>query len=446
MARTMHNPALRRTAHSRVPRTEALGGRNRFGLGQIELLLGVVAVLAIAATVLAGTVGAAIFLVAATALIGIRPAQSVRDLARFAPLLLLPLLAMVSTIWSDAPERTLRAGIQLMVTIIAAIIVCRRVSGTTLIAVLFAAYATMCVASLVKLPASLSTGAPLRGLFDSKNQFAFVAHLLFALGLAVVVDRRQNPLLRVGALGAIPLSVLLVVLAQSAGAKTSMGVTLVTFPAFLMLGRVNLSLRIVIVAATVLALALALVFLPDILAAWTDFQVHVLKKDATLTGRTYLWDFAARLSAERPWLGHGYYAFWRVGNIDAEGLWRWGGITAKSGFNFHNTFVEMEVDLGWVGVTVFTITCLGIAMAGLIRQFTNATVPVAFLLSLLTVLYIRSYAESTLIGPFNVLTFLWVAVAVYACSGVDGRQIKAAVSQRYASRIVRRTLPLPRSV
>ncbi|MGU3390546.1 O-antigen ligase family protein [Sphingomonas sp. M1A8_2b] len=417
----MQRGAPRRTAPAEVARTPALGHRPRFALAQIEVVLGIVAVLAMAGTLLAGTAGAAIFLVSAIALMALNPARSARDLARFAPLLVFPLLAMISTIWSDAPERTLRAAIQLMLTVMTAIIVCRRVSGPTLIAVLFAAYAAMCLASLVELPAAISRRVPMTGLFDSKNQFAFVAHLLFALGLAVLADRRQNALLRIGALATIPLSLVLVALAQSAGAGTSVAVTLVTFPAVLVLGRVRPSLRIAIVVGMVLMVVLALAFLPDILAAWTDFQVHVLKKDATLTGRTYLWDFAARITAERPLLGHGYYAFWRVGNIDAEGLWRWGGIANRSGFNFHNIFVEMKVDLGWVGAILFLITCAGIAAAGLVRQLTKATVPVAFLLSLLIVLYIRSYAESTLIGPFNMLTFLWVAAGVYACSGLGDR-------------------------
>lgn len=423
MARTMHNLARvapRRSGPAAEPRSQALGRTNRFGMAQAETVLGVVAVLAIAATVLAGTMGAAIFLAATFALIGIRPAQSARDLARFAPLLLLPLLAMISTIWSDAPERTLRAGIQLMITIMAAIIVCRRVSGTTLIAVLFAAYTAMCLASLATLPASIASGTPMIGLFDSKNQFAFVSHLLFAVSLAVIVDRRQHMLLRIGAVAAVPLSILLVVLAQSAGATTSIAVTLLTFPAFLLLGRVAMSIRIAMLVATLIALVLVLAFLPDILSAWTDFQVHVLKKDATLTGRTYLWDFAARLGAERPLLGHGYYAFWRIGNIDAEGLWRWADIRNRSGFNFHNMFVEMRVDLGWIGAGLFVATSVAIAVASLIRQFTRGDVAVSFLLAMLVVLYIRSYTESTLIGPFNMLTFLWIATAIYACSGIRG--------------------------
>ncbi|MEG3174733.1 O-antigen ligase family protein [Sphingomonas sp. RB3P16] len=433
----MTDSVLRRTSPLGAPRGQLPGRTAQVRLGQLEVMLGVVAVLAVAVTLVAGTIGAAIFLVATVALIGVRPAASARDLARFAPLLALPLLAMVSTIWSDAPERTLRAGIQLMVTIMAAIIVCRRVPSTTLIAVLLAATLAMCLGSLAKLPAALSSGHPLVGLFGSKNELALVAHLQFALDLAIIFDRRQHPLLRIGALLAVPLAVLLVILAQSAGVKTSLIVTLLTFPAFLLIGRVSPALRIVIIVLTAVALALALVFMSDILAAWTDYQVNVLKKDTTLTGRTYLWDFAARLVAERPLLGHGYYAFWRVGNVDAEGLWRWGGIASRSGFNFHNELVEMKVDLGWVGAIVFLVTSAGIAAATLLRQFTKGDVIIAALMSLLTVLYIRSLAESSLIGPFNIMTFLWIGAAVYARTESKPLRDKSSIPQTHQGRAAR---------
>jgi hypothetical protein len=185
-------------------------------------------------------------------------------------------------------------------------------------------------------------------------------------------------------------------------------------PLLLAFGRVNISLHIGLLLAILAIIAVVLILLPDALAAWADFRQNVLKKDATLTGRTYLWEFAARLNEERPFLGRGYYAFWREGNLDAEGLWRWGGITGRHGFNFHNAFIEMQVDLGWVGEAVLIATCIGVAAFSLFRQLMRPYIPTAFLLSLLVVVYVRSYAETGLIAPFSLLSFLWIATAVYS--------------------------------
>jgi exopolysaccharide production protein ExoQ len=373
------------------------------------------ALLSLVATAAFGALGAAAFLAAAAALIMLAPQAAGRDLIRFWPLLLLPILALLSTIWSDAPARSLRAALQLFMTFAAAIIICRRVGPSSIILVLFLGFFVLCLLMLPNVPYALSRRMPLySSLLGSKNQVGFAAHMLISLALTVAVDLRQSIIARLSALPAILLGLLVLVLAQSAGALTSLAITLITFPAFTLFGRVNMSLRIVILFLALVAAGLALIFLPDLQAAWADFRVNVLKKDATLTGRTYLWDFAARLNAERPWLGRGYYAFWRHGNIDAEGLWRWGGIASRSGFNFHNAYLEMQVDLGWIGAGLFIATCAAVAAAGFIGQLVRPSVPSAFLLSFLIVLYLRGYAESVLIAPFSLLTLLWIASAVYA--------------------------------
>lgn len=219
----------------------------------------------------------------------------------------------------------------------------------------------------------------------------------------------------------------------------------VTFPIFVVFGRLSMPMRIAALALALIFVALALIFMPDLQAAWADFRVNVLKKDATLTGRTYLWDVAAKLNAERPWLGRGYYAFWRQGNIDAEGLWRWGGIGTRSGFNFHNAYVEMQVDLGWVGQALFIGVCAGIALTGFARQLIRPSVPMAFLLSLLIVIYVRSYAESGLIAPFSFLTLLWIATALY---GFDRAHPDNATTElaRSTTRTAPRTVREPRRV
>src|SRR5207244_2815073 len=87
----------------------------------------------------------------------------------------------------------------------------------------------------------------------------------------------------------------------------------------------------------------------------------------TLTGRSYLWYRAADFIRERPLLGHGFEAFWVQGNIDAEGLWQYGKITTRGGFNFHNTVIELLVHFGWIGA-LLTLAVFAIAACALIRR------------------------------------------------------------------------------
>ena len=382
---------------------------------KIHEWVGGIALFALVITPVVGTLAAAGFVAALLVLIAVRPFEALRDLGSFGLLLVLPVLAMVSALWSPAPQMTLRAAIQVLVTMAGAILVARRTPGHSMMLWLFSGYLVTCLLLLPSVPASLTSGQALYSAYlGSKNQVGFAGHMLFAIGLAVAGDRDQRVIARLLALAALPLGYFIVRASQSGGAFTSLVITLLTFPPLLLLARVRPALRNICLAAGALALVVALVFLPAIEGAVADFRVNVLKKDATLTGRTHLWDVASQISAKNPWLGEGFAAFWRQGNLDAEGLWRWGGIANRGGFNFHSAFVEIRVDLGWVGLGLLIAMCVGIASVSLIRLATRPTVPVAFFLSLITVLYARSFTETGLIAPFSVLTFIWIAAAVYA--------------------------------
>lgn len=384
------------------------------GLRIFELACCFAALASLVASPVVGTAAAAVFLGSVAVLAFLRPTQTLREVWLFLPLLALPLLAMISTIWSDAPERTLRAALQMMLTMAASILICRRVSNDTLILMVFVAMGGVCALALPSIPRVLADGRPLLGPYASKNAMAYAAHLLVALALAIVCTPRRSIWWRLAAGATIPMGLGLMYLAESAGAMLALAITLATFPALLLIGRMNSIGRVVTITVAVGSTALALAFLPDLEAAAADFRQNVLHKDATLTGRSYLWDFADRLSQERPLLGHGYYAFWREGNLDAEGLWRYAGIASRTGFNFHNTFVEMRVDLGWVGTAVLTLTCAAIASLGLVRQFTQPSVGLAFLLALTSCELIRATAETSLFGPFSYYSLLLIATAVYA--------------------------------
>jgi len=384
------------------------------GIRGLELACCFVALASLVASPFVGTLAATAFLISAGSLSVLRPAQSVRDLLRFLPFLALPLLAMASTLWSDAPERTLRAALQMMLTMMAAILICRRVSNETLIVMLFVAMAGACLLALPSVPTVLARHFPLVGPYGSKNAMAYAAHLLVALALAVLCEPKRAVWWRLAAFATIPVALGLMYLAQSAGALLALVITATVFPALLLFGRMPPMGRVVIIVLVIVTIAIALAFIPDLDAAAADFRVNILKKDATLTGRSYLWEFANRLASARPMLGYGYYAFWREGNIDAEGLWRYAGIASRTGFNFHNTFVEMRVDLGWVGTITLAATCAAIVGLALTRQFTKPSVGLAFLLALTISELVRALAETSLFGPFSYYTLLLLATAVYA--------------------------------
>ena len=378
-------------------------------------LLASAGTLALVCIVLIGPIGVLAFIGSTGLLVLQQPQRNLGQVLRFAPFLLIPILAMVSAQWSPAPASTMRSGLQLLLTFVAVIVIARNVRPERMILVMLIGFAIICLTALPNVPASLARGIPLSTqTLGSKNQVAFSGFMLATLSLALMIDPAQPRLARLLAIPAVPLALVLIVLAQSGGGSGSLIIAAIVFFALAALRWLNIGGRVAVLIFALGVLGIAIAFLPDIEAAVSAFRSGTLNKDATLTGRTYLWEFADRLSAERPWLGLGYGAFWRQGNIDAEGLWRWAGIPNRSGFNFHNSFVGMRVELGRIGEGLLYLTCAVIAIAGMVRQFMRPTVAMACLLSLLVAAYVRSYVEEGLVAAFSPVTFTWLAAMVYA--------------------------------
>lgn len=403
-----------------VPRQSAVAARadaylstpGRLSISRETIASG--ALLALISVTLFGPLGVVAFIVATGVLLATRPLDSLRDIGRNAPLLALPLLAMLSTLWSSSPPLSMRAGLQLLLTFVAVIVVCRNLRLERMILLLFVGFTAISLTTLPGIPRSIASGMPLwSASLGSKNQVGFAGYMMTSLALAVMFDRRQPWVPRVIALPAVPLGGVIVYLSQSGGSTTSMIVTLLVFPPLALLGLFKLHARIALAAIAVALVGIAVVFQADIVAAIDSFRTSVLNKDATLTGRTYLWDFAERVIAQHPVLGTGYGAFWRQGNVDAEGLWRWAGIGNRMGFNFHNALVGMRVDLGMAGAVLLLATAGAIAVAATLRQLFQPTVAMAGMLGILAVTYIRSYVEEGLVAPFSLVTLMWLAVGLY---------------------------------
>ena len=89
-----------------------------------------------------------------------------------------------------------------------------------------------------------------------------------------------------------------------------------------------------------------------------DFILGIFGKDSTLTGRTYLWEQGWNAAQKSPILGVGYAAYWVQGFAEAERLWNEFYITTRTGFHFHNTYIEALVELGFVGVALISLIML----------------------------------------------------------------------------------------
>jgi len=273
-----------------------------------------------------------------------------------------PLLTIASTLWSEVPDVSLRYSTQFAFTAVAGLLIGAAISPRGLVGALYVANLIVVVGSIATPRYGMSEeGVVLIGLTGSKNQIAAVAQIALSSALAVLIDKEQPTWLRRSTPLAAAASIMLLIQAHSAtGTVVAIGETMV-FGALVLLRPLRPRTRLGLILAALLVMTPLFMVRNTLAAQVQQTSLSLLNKDATLTGRTYLWAQADRLIALRPVLGHGYRAVWLGKSMTTIGLLRWTGLPDGRGFHFHHTYREVTVDTGRVGVSLFI---LSIALIG----------------------------------------------------------------------------------
>ena len=154
-----------------------------------------------------------------------------------------------------------------------------------------------------------------------------------------------------------------------------------------------------------------------------DLLLAAFGKDSTLTGRTYLWSQGWAAAAQAPFFGVGYQAYWVQGFSEAERLWEEFYIGSRSGFHFHNTFIEVAVELGLFGVALITAVMLRTFAGHLRRVIGDARNETSFVLfGLVAMFLVRAFVEVDVINPYVVGSFLLFYSAGRLASARPARQ------------------------
>ncbi|MDB5445778.1 MAG: Lipid core - O-antigen ligase-like protein [Phenylobacterium sp.] len=384
------------------------------------------------------TMGAAVIAGLTPLYLFVRRKQLPKVLAPRLFLLAFPALAVCSVVWSDAPKDTLRYALELCITIVAALLLSSARDQQAVlrgIALAFMIYVADAVAVGGRVAVGL-TGDAFSGLTDSKNLMADIASTgLIVSGAVIMMSLRERKWLWVAlfAVG-ILMEAYCVMAARSAGALLGLALGLTPLLVLTPLVGGPKVLRAWLTSTVALVLLVIGLNFSTIAQAMMNLGASLFDKDPTLTGRTYLWYRAADLIREKPVLGRGYFSFWLQGNIDAEGLWRYGGIVERSGFNFHNTLVDLLVTVGWLGAAVLIAT-VAIGAVALVRRFINRpSLPMVFWIAILLYELSRTPIETLGIQPFYFSTTL-----VFAALGAAFGRLPAA---RAAHRPLRSAIPV----
>jgi exopolysaccharide production protein ExoQ len=314
----------------------------------------------------------------------------------------------VSAFWAPAFGISLRTAIQYLTHVICALIAMRTVSVRTLTRGGVVGVALVLVYSILfgtYTFDSIDGSFGFVGAFSSKNQLGFYASLgiLFSYATVMVFGARRLWLAASGVTGL--LSAYCLMAAQSATSViTTVGIVAICMgmQAFMFFSPKNR--RGIFAAALILGVAAAVA---AVQSGGLDAILGLFGKDSTLTGRTYLWQNGIAAAARNPMLGIGYQSFWVVGFPDAERLWDDFGITGRSGFHFHNTYIETTVETGFIGLFLLVGILLTTFIGHLKRLLTFGYTPDSLLLfGVACLLVVRSFVEIDILNPYHAGSFL----------------------------------------
>jgi O-antigen ligase len=133
---------------------------------------------------------------------------------------------------------------------------------------------------------------------------------------------------------------------------------------------------------------------------------------SSLTGRLPLWQDLSEHISRKPWKGHGYRAFWtprHIYEIAVSQEW----VISEA----HSSFMDVTLQLGLLGCTLFTITKIcTLSFAAITFRFTKQP-EYMFLFGGVFFCFVRSFTESGLGGPNAPSAFLFLALAAHSWNG-----------------------------
>jgi O-antigen ligase len=345
-----------------------------------------------------------------------RARETVRVFGRERWLLLLCALAAMSVLWSVAPEMTFRRTAALLGTTAFGLYLASRYTVSDLLRLVgwvLGAAAVLSVAAVVVAPAyGISDDGAWRGIFVHKNA---LGRAMALATVALLFRLRQRGLLNRLLTG----STLVLAVVTLFGSHSVAGVLTAVVVAVLVPIWALFRLRSVLAIAATLFALVAMTIAAVWVALSPELAVATVGKDTSLTGRAGLWALAIEAIGSRPWLGHGYSAFWL--GWDGESAPIWSALSWRPP-HAHNGVLDLALELGLVGVVLFVAGFLSVAWraAGVVRRTTTAygVWPITYVVFML----VSNLVESTMLVRNSIFWALYIVTCTWLAQprGEDG--------------------------
>ena len=317
---------------------------------------------------------------------------------------LLPVLTIISFLWSDFPDESLRKGIVVIQTSYFGLYFASRFTIKQQLHLLAWTFGIVAILSLLfgiafsgaSIEAGANAGA-FRGPFTQKNLLARVA----VLGAIVfLINALNEPKYKFFLWAGFALNLLLVLASTSKTALLLLLMVFILLPLYKAL-RWKSTITIPLVVAIVV-ISGSLVTL--VLSNW-ELSLNAIGRDATLSGRVGLWEGAIEKIIARPWVGYGYQAFWREDG-GAFDIWLSEGYKPP---HAHNGFINVPLDLGLIGLSIFLAIIAINYVRSIIFLRSDKTVVGLWPIYYITFFFMYNHSENTIIEHNSIFWILLVS-------------------------------------
>jgi exopolysaccharide production protein ExoQ len=345
--------------------------------------------------------------------------------AFFQPRLLVLLLSLtlISTLWSEAPSTTFRRSVALFCTSFFGLYFAMRYDNREKMKLLSRVCWIAVIGSLIFGTFGLGHSVDnlegsWYGLYVQRNGLGRM--MVFSLIVFLVVGRvepHRKPLMWFGMVVAF----ILMLLSQSQTAIVSAW-CLLGF-AFACAPNLRRSVRRAILTIASLGCAT----LAAVYWAFTHLSLMTgwLHRDKNLSGRLYVWVLGVTMALRKPWLGYGYSAFWLgphgpSARISAALNW-----AAPNG---HNGLLDLTLDLGLVGLTIFLLGFFIYTFRVLVAFRKQSAPEYLWPLLLLCFLVLMNLTQSALASDNSLFWVLYTATVFGVAEGVREKRPQTAKS------------------
>lgn len=298
---------------------------------------------------------------------------------------LMALWAALSILWSESPDITFRRVIAILLTTLFSLVLYLRYPFQSFLRLLGTAFFIVILLSLLMVAfkpewgimSSVHEGA-WEGIFVHKNSLGKVS--VFAICIFTTLwSLSHKASQRLFWVGAVLLGIVTLLGSRSASALV-VASTMAPGIIILRVGRPWRKIWPMILLITLMTVGgAALLVIQN-----SEFLLNVLGRDISLTGRIPLWQVLIPMGLARP-LGYGYGAFWLGWDGPSAEVW------SKLNWylpNAHNGFLELWLNLGWLGLGLGVILLGTIFVRNLKPAFTKSKEAIFWILfSIILIFY-----------------------------------------------------------